>query len=276
MRPCVGQLRSHTAAAGEDLLAIARRYKLALEHLAFANGFPTTTLDVAEGTPLIIPTWRVLPAHPPANGIVVNLPERGFYLFRQGRFHGFYAISIGDELKDGGRFYTRPGGFSIIEKIKDPVWYPPAWAASQTPVPAGPSNPLGDRWIGLSLPRTGIHGTNDPLNIGNSVTHGCMRMYPELVREVYDLVEVGWPVRIEYETAKLGRTSGGALVSVTFPDVYGRSSPVKSLRALLRQAGAEKQVGRGNFDSVAELAVGFPVGVSERCTVAEEVARRLK
>ncbi len=276
MRPCWGQLQGHKAAQGEDLFTIARRYKLALEHLAFANGFPITTLDVAPGTELIVPTWRVLPARPPRDGVVVNLPERGFYLFRGGQCAGFYPISIGDELKDAGRFFTRPGEFRILEKVKDPVWYPPAWAGDTRPVPAGPQNPLGDRWIGLTLPRTGIHGTNDPLNIGNSVTHGCMRMYPELVREVYDKVEVGWPVRIEYETAKLGRTAQGALVAVTFPDVYGLSDPVKSMRRWLRQAHAEGSVGRANFDSVAELAMGFPVEVAARSTVAQEVARRLK
>ena len=59
-----------------------------------------------------------------------------------------------------------------------------------------------------------------------------MQPYDVLVRldQVYDLVEGGWPVRIEYETAKIGRTREGAVVTVTFPDVYKRLPPVKSLR----------------------------------------------
>lgn len=273
-RGCVGQLKTHVAVEGEDLLSISRRFRLAIDHVAFANGFPVTTLRVRPGTRLIIPTWRILPANPPVNGIVVNLPERGFYLFQGGKFRNFYPISIGDEAAEGGRFSTRTGQFTIIEKIKNPTWYPPSWARDRTPVGPGPKNPLGERWIGLSLPRTGIHGTNDPLNVGNSLTHGCMRMYPELLTEVYDAVSVGWPVRIEYETAKVGKTLDGQIVAVTFPDVYRRQDPVKTLRQTLARLGVGPP-GRRNFDDVAALALGFPVEVARKEPVEQEVARRL-
>ena len=59
VRPMVGQLEGDISKAGEDLFAIAFRHRLAVDHLAFANGFPITTLRVKEGTRVLIPTWRV-------------------------------------------------------------------------------------------------------------------------------------------------------------------------------------------------------------------------
>ena len=106
LRLCVGELRSHTATSSEDLFDIALKYQVAVDHLAYANGFPITTLKVAAGTKVIIPTWRILPDHPPANGIVINLAERGVYIFRKGNFVRFFPISIGDEEAQKGRFAT--------------------------------------------------------------------------------------------------------------------------------------------------------------------------
>ena len=125
-RRCVGELKSHTSAAGEDLFQIAKRYHLAVDHLAFANGFPITTTKVKAGTRIIIPSWRILPHNPPKTGLVINLPERQVYVFRDGSFDRSYPLSIGDEVAENGRFRTPTGSYHIIEKIKNPVWYPPS------------------------------------------------------------------------------------------------------------------------------------------------------
>lgn len=274
-RPVVGGLQGHVVQEGEDIFTIARKFHLAVDHLAYANGFPITTVRVAPGTHLIIPTCRVLPARPPRDGLVVNLPERGLYLFQGGRFRAFYAISIGDESVEKGRFQTPTGSFTIIEKIVNPTWYPPSWAPDRTPVGPGPKNPLGERWIGLSLPRVGIHGTSDPLNIGNSLTHGCIRMYPELIKVLYDQVKVGWPVRIEYETAKIGKTGDGKLVWVTYPDVYSRQEPTRAVLAALARCGLKGKPGRKNFTDVAALGLGIPLELGRTDSVAHEVCQRL-
>lgn len=229
VRKLVGRNVVHTVKSGENMLVIAQRYGLAVDHLAFANGFSPLTVELAPGEKLIVPGERVLPKNPPADGLVLNLPERGIYLFRNGSFDRFIPVSIGDE--EG--FQTPTGQFHIIEKITNPTWYPPAWADVKKPVGPGPDNPLGTHWIGLSLNRTGIHGTNQPLNVGNSVTHGCIRAYPKTIKELYGLVRVGWPVRIEYETAKLGRGSDGRVKLVTFPDVYKKKNPIQATANLL-------------------------------------------
>lgn len=234
-RQVVGTDRVHVVQLGENLYSIAKSYGLAIEHLAFANNLSPDSISVAAGTELMVPNRRVLPANPPSSGLVVNLPERGVYLFRAGSFVKFYPIAIGQP----GRFATPQGNFTIANKTVDPVWLPPEWAnMGEEPVPAGPNNPLGDRWIGLSTPGIGLHSTTSPMSIGQAVSHGCMRMYPASVHELYDRVQVGWPVRIEYETAKVGYDEEkGVYCLVTFPDVYGISSPYKAAEKALLDNG---------------------------------------
>ena len=67
-----------------------------------------------------------------------------------------------------------------MNKQRNPWWYPPtydAWAKGLKPVPPGPGNPLGTRWMGLDAPGVGIHGTDAPASIGYSASHGCIRMH---------------------------------------------------------------------------------------------------
>lgn len=270
IRPMAGKLVSHRTVHGEDLVKVALQYRLGVDHLAFANGFPITTLEVEEDTPVFIPSWRILPANPPRNGIVINLAERILYLFQNGRFVRYYPVSIGDESAENGRFQTPTGHYSIIEKIKNPTWFPPSWAKDRTPVGPGPNNPLGERWIGLSLPRTGVHGTNDPLNIGNSVTHGCMRTHPALLRELFDSVQVGYVARIEYETAKVGRGPDGSLYIANYPDVYKKQPSVEAAQRLLKRLGLKPA--RNNFDELLKLQLGVPLKVKGTGSVFAEWA----
>jgi len=120
VRPIVGRNILHTVKAGESLFTVAKRYGLAVDHLAFANGYSPVAVGLDPGEVLIIPGERVLPKNPPKNGLVLNLPERGIYLFRNGEFDRFVPVSIGDEKG----FQTPTGQYSIIERIKNPTWYP--------------------------------------------------------------------------------------------------------------------------------------------------------
>jgi lipoprotein-anchoring transpeptidase ErfK/SrfK len=94
---------------------------------------------------------------------------------------------------------TPPGVFQIVDKQENPWWYPPtqdAWARGLKPVPPGPSNPLGTRWMGLSAPGVGIHGTDADTSIGYSVSHGCIRMHVPDAEWLFERVSVGTPVVI--------------------------------------------------------------------------------
>lgn len=221
----VGNERRVSVAAGESLYEVARRHGFAMEHLAEANGLPVSMAAIGRDS-LLLPGRRILPSNPPRPGLVVNLPERGFYVFTDGNPR-FFPIAVGEP----GRFATPTGNFTIVEKVVDPEWIAPEWAGlgENNVIPAGPDNPLGDRWIGLSSSGLGMHSTNNPSSIGSATSHGCMRMYPEIARAVFDLVKTGWPVRIEYETARVGLARSGIYVS-GFPDIYGYGGGLEKLR----------------------------------------------
>jgi lipoprotein-anchoring transpeptidase ErfK/SrfK len=100
----------------------------------------------------------------------------------------------------GQAIYPTPAGmWHIMDKQLDPWWYPPtydAWAKGLKPVPPGPSNPLGTRWMGLNAPGVGIHGTDAPTSIGYSASHGCIRMQVPDAEWLFERVSVGTPVVI--------------------------------------------------------------------------------
>jgi lipoprotein-anchoring transpeptidase ErfK/SrfK len=100
----------------------------------------------------------------------------------------------------GQAIYPTPSGvFRVVRKELNPWWYPPtydAWAKGLKPVPPGPTNPLGTRWMGLSATGVGIHGTDADTSIGYSVSHGCIRMHVPDAEWLFTRVPVGTPVFI--------------------------------------------------------------------------------
>jgi lipoprotein-anchoring transpeptidase ErfK/SrfK len=99
----------------------------------------------------------------------------------------------------GQAVYPTPlGRFEIVVKWRDPWWYPPdaPWAKGAKPIPPGPGNPLGTRWMGLSAPGVGIHGTPDAASLGYSASHGCIRMYIPQAEWLFEHVDIGTTVYI--------------------------------------------------------------------------------
>ncbi|TML48437.1 MAG: L,D-transpeptidase, partial [Actinobacteria bacterium] len=95
--------------------------------------------------------------------------------------------------------YPTPlGRFRVVVKWRNPWWYPPSsrWAQGLKPVPPGPGNPLGTRWMGLSAPGVGIHGTPDAASIGYSASHGCIRMRIPDAEWLFRHVRIGTTVFI--------------------------------------------------------------------------------
>jgi hypothetical protein len=102
-------------------------------------------------------------------------------------------------IATGQASYPTPSGtFRIVRKEENPWWYPPPspWARGLRPVPPGPSNPLGTRWMGLSVPAVGIHGTPSAASIGYSASHGCIRMLIPEAAWLFERVRLGTPVVI--------------------------------------------------------------------------------
>jgi lipoprotein-anchoring transpeptidase ErfK/SrfK len=95
--------------------------------------------------------------------------------------------------------YPTPiGDFRIATKQRNPWWFPPSapWASGSSPIPPGPGNPLGTRWMGLNVGAVGIHGTPDAASVGYSASHGCIRMRIASAEWLFERVRVGTPVFI--------------------------------------------------------------------------------
>jgi L,D-transpeptidase ErfK/SrfK len=245
----IGVDQSCETTSDENICELAHHYGLAAEHLAFANNVPADEYLYPHKA-LRVPLRRILPLDAPAHGAVLNIPERALYFFEKGHAT-FYPVACG---RSG--FLTPRGNWSVICKVKNPTWVPPGWSEVKHVFPPGPDNPLGNRWIGLSCHGVGIHGTNSPLAIGMSVSHGCVRMYPDQLLGFYEHAYVGMPVRIEYETAKLGRAPNGDYLLATFPDVYHLQDPVARAWHLVCDAGLGKRVSKAEVEAIATRQSG--------------------
>ncbi len=125
--------------------------------------------------------------------IVIRRGSRRLFLYRGVRFVRSFRIAVGMPA-----YPTPLGRYSVVMKERHPTWDPPnsPWAAGLGPVPPGPSNPLGTRWIGTSAPGIGIHGTPQPWTVGTTASHGCIRMYMREVEWLFKRVRIGTPIFI--------------------------------------------------------------------------------
>ena len=155
--------------------------------------------DVAHGTraPIVVPLTMIPPkasAKTIGPVIVIRRGSNLLTLYRGDRYVRRFHVATGQTV-----YPTPLGRFEIVVKWKNPTWYPPtqdAWAKGLKPVPPGPNNPLGTRWMGISAPGVGIHGTDEPASIGYSESHGCIRMLVPDAEWLFDHVTIGTPVFI--------------------------------------------------------------------------------
>jgi lipoprotein-anchoring transpeptidase ErfK/SrfK len=118
--------------------------------------------------------------------IVVSIPDRKLAVMQSGRVVKVFATAVG-----APKTPSPNGAYQIIQRIPDPTWY-----TKGKIVGPGKANPLGTRWLGLSIKGYGIHGTNNPSSIGHNASHGCIRMRNRDVEQLFEMVEVGDPVEL--------------------------------------------------------------------------------
>jgi len=121
-----------------------------------------------------------------ARVIVISVTHRKLALLEDGKIVKIYTIAVGKKSTP-----TPSGTFSVISRVNNPIWSHKGKVAQP-----GPANPVGSRWIGLSLKGYGIHGTNEPNSIGRAASHGCIRMAKQDIEELFTLVAVGDEVNI--------------------------------------------------------------------------------
>lgn len=129
--------------------------------------------------------------------IVVSIEDRKLALVEDGTVKRIYAVAVGKPSSP-----SPVGTFTIQRRVKNPVYQ-----HDGKTVQPGPGNPVGTRWMGLSIKGYGIHGTNEPKSIGRAASHGCVRMARKDLEEMYEMVSVGDTVELigerNEETAQL-------------------------------------------------------------------------
>lgn len=275
----IGEYAETTATHDDTLIDLARRYGLGYEEVVNANPGVDPWLPGA-GTRIRLPLRRILP-DAPRDGIVINLPEHRLYYFPAAKA-GEPRVVVTYPISVGKMDWSTPIGLTkIAAKIKDPTWTPPESVRQEHAahgdilpkvIPAGPDNPLGLFAMRLAIPGGAymIHGTNKPAGVGMQVTHGCMRLYPEHIEELFKMVSVDTPVRIVNQPHKVGWADGNLYVEVHPPLEATDSSvvaPDRTALARLVTNAARQQSGVSIIWARAESAFeggqGIPVAVNE-------------
>ncbi len=121
--------------------------------------------------------------------LVVDLSDAKVYSYWGDQLIATYTVAVGQP-----GWETPTGNFKVVQKQRNPIWKQPITGDL---IPAGPDNPLGDRWISFwsdGRHQIGFHGTNKEQLVGTAVSHGCLRMKNNDVRALYQQVGVGTPV----------------------------------------------------------------------------------
>lgn len=222
-----GETIIHKAVFEDTLIHLARNNKLGFVELRAANPMLDPWIPGA-GARIVLPTQHLLP-EAPREGIVINLAEmRVFFFKEEGKPPITFPISIG---RDG--LQTPTGTTSIVRKKAGPTWRPTERMKEEDPslpdvVPPGPDNPLGTHALYLGWPQYAIHGTNKPYGIGRRVSSGCIRMYPENIKEFFPMVPVGTKVTVVDQPVKVGWIDG---------DLYIEVSPTQEQSVKIEQDG---------------------------------------
>jgi hypothetical protein len=169
--------------------------------VAVVGGVVVAGQALAQGTPTkqTEETQQAAPNQQSAQvrRIVVSLEDRKLALVEDGQVKKVYTVAVGKPSTP-----SPVGTFKIERRVANPTYH----HDGKTVLP-GPRNPVGTRWMGLSIRGYGIHGTNEPNSIGKAASHGCIRMAKADLEEFYELVTVGDTVELvgerNEETAQL-------------------------------------------------------------------------
>ncbi len=276
----IGRLQWHRIEPKETLLDTARTAGLGFQQVQDAN--PTVDEWIPKpGTQVIIPSRWIIPrSH--YRGLVINIPEMRLYLYptrtRPGRPVRLRTWPIGIGTKDAP---SPVAAFVVTAKDKNPVWVVPAsiqrtMDEPRSVVPPGPDNPLGRYRIRLSAGIYEIHGTDVPWSIGRLTTHGCVRLYPEHIPELYRLVRPGMPGELVYQPVKFGQEAGQVYVEV-HRDLYKRFRNLEAHAfAEARQAGVASCVDAERLRAAVREQNGLPVNVTRSDGHCPDSAKSLK
>ena len=261
----VGREFTYIVQPGDSLIAIGARLGVGVNILADSNKLAhNARLKIAQE--LQIDNRHIVP-RALDNGIVINLPQRMLYLFKEGQALRAYPVALGkpDWQTPGGRF-------KIAVKVENPVWEVPKSIQEEmrqngkdveTCIPPGPDNPLGKHWLGLSISGYGIHGTIAPASIYQFQTHGCIRLHPDDVAELFPVVERGTAVLLLYRRLLIARIGDRVYLEVHH-DIYGKQPSVElELRQLAERENFAPRIDWSRAEDIIRKQAGIARDVTQ-------------
>jgi L,D-transpeptidase ErfK/SrfK len=259
----IGLMQNHLVKKNESLIELARKYGLGYHEIVAAN--PGIDAFVpGEGKSVNIPTTWILPDTGAYDGIVINLSEMRLYFFskQSAGIVRTFPIGIGSEGNE-----TPVGVFAIVEKKEKPAWYVPESIRKEKPelpavVPPGPNNPLGSHALRLSARSILIHGTNRPYAVGRKASHGCIRMYPEDIPKLFQLVPNGTRVTIIRQPVKVGAMDDQVFLEV-HKDRNANTHYFNEAVRLLIKNDLYKKVDKEKMLAALRDKKGYPVNISK-------------
>lgn len=271
----LGKMTTYVTGEEDTFLDIARHFGLGYVELRAAN-MSVDPWSPTPGTELVIPQFNLLP-RAKQEGVVVNLGKMRLYYFKDaGAPPLTYAIGIGRE-----GLATPTGETTVTRKTAGPQWYPTERMRKEKPwlpaaVPAGLSNPLGTHALYLGWPTFLIHGSNKPWGIGRRVSSGCMRMYPEDIVALFDMIPIGTKVTVVDQPILVGWIDDTLYLEANPSQTqsseveYDSDMTVRPLTDGLRKVITDAAgVAADNIDwSIVEKAVrerqGYPIAIAEK------------
>lgn len=269
----IGKDSFYEVQSQERLEVIAQRFAMTPARLRKLNRLKRQA-RLEPGQLLFIGDRHIVPEAHGAK-FLINIPDLMLYRFQGNLPIASHPVGLGQpfvETASGSsvRWQTPTGDYRVVELRKDPVWTVPKsiqeeMALKGKPVVTrelpGPKNPLGKYWIGLSAWGYGIHGTNAPDSVGRFTTHGCIRMKPGAIDEIFGAVALADAVRISYEPVKVVM-DGPEIYMEAHEDVYRKHRDLHQLAdQILHAQRLEDQTDRVRLNQVLRDRWGIAVRI---------------
>jgi L,D-transpeptidase ErfK/SrfK len=277
----VGVIQVVKTSKEDTLTDIARRFNVGYEEILRANPKVDPWLPGTD-RPIVVPTQFVLP-NAPRTGVVINIAAMRLFYFPPHK-SGEPQVVITHPIGIGKTGWATPEGVTkIVRRQADPTWRVPASVIKEhreergeeldKVIGPGPDNPLGKFAFYLQWPSYLIHGTNKPAGVGLRSSHGCIRLYPEDIAQLYDMVPVGTQVRVVNQPFVFGWHEGQLYVQpydVLEDDTRnwktGKHSRLTKAISTSQQKQLKTHDEQVNWDLVTALSQeprGVPVPVSQ-------------
>lgn len=263
----VGTASTYSVVKDDTIRLVAAKLGVSRQHLIKKNKLDEKAY-LKIGQKLSYNNRKIVPQRM-KDGIVVNIPDRTLYYFKQGRLAASLPVALGVPVKsDKYDWKTPTGKFRVTAKMKDPTWHVPPSIQSEmeeqgkeiiTSIPPGPANPLGKYAIKTSIPGILIHSTTKPWSIYSFASHGCIRVYPEQMEEFFKEVTVNTRGEIIYKPVKLAITEEGRVFLEVHRDVYSMSSSglASEARRLIEKQNLSGRVDWQKVESIVRRTAGI-------------------